>query len=464
MILSQNKNAQPKKITRNLLDEDLQKHLVNTENTRLKTEKINMDDLSSDIVTKINSWGAPAGSSYNDSELRKRIAAIESNQVKKNLVFNIERNKVDENLLDNTLADLIKQIPTLVTKVDSLESNKADKANSFVRQEKIQIHDLSDDLRKKIDYSFAYYQAAIPSGEIGEVTNIADLSAAITKLNEAKANKADLNLYRKIDTKISAEDMDAYCIKAIQNAANLATQLDSKAGKSDLANYRKLSEKIGQHDLSPDIGNIIQRSGEIIADVNNAIETAVSVKFDNIRNKFSTEELGQRYFFMDELVVINPVDNSVTGDNIGMPYRRQVVKAAGKDAVNHPLHDTYTMIDIMNWIIKYVTGIQYDTAILDAATQKEICDYAATKTPQFSRHRSFNGNKSYYGVTENGFTLTESISYIISKITEMKNSSLTSSELSDVRRKLKDIKDIKDDIKSIKERLLTIEEKIKTIP
>ena len=416
--MSQNKNAVPKKISANLLEKNLADNLRNIGNVRTKDEKIKMDDLSPNIINRINSWGAPAGSSYNDSELRSRISTLESNQIKKDYVFNKQTNKVTFELLDGNLSGLINSIPSLVNRINSLEQNKLNSAD--LHREKIQIEHLADDVKHKIDAAYSHYLASLPSGDMSGLSSAADLIEAVKSLRTTKADKTELANYRRTDAKIGVSDMETQAAKAINNIVSISNVIDSKADKVTLNEYRRKAEKIRQQDLAPDVENVIQRSKEMIQDVNRAIDIAVENRMDSIRGNLAKIELGDRYLLMDKNITYAP-DMTASGDHTGMPFRRQVVHVAGKDAAGHPAHDTYNVIDIFNWIVRAVTGVQYDTQLISADNQRKICNYAASKNPDYKVHHSFGDNKPYYGVIEKGFTLTECISYLLDENGKLQN-------------------------------------------
>lgn len=417
--MEQNKNASPKKISANLFDQSVLAEFENAANARNKNDKIRMDDLSTDVRNKINSWGAPAGSSYNDEELRNRILAVENSFISKDKAFDKTIDKIGTGLLDSTLTTTIDNISSIDTRVSTLETGKAD--DSVVRKKSVKIEreDIAKDIIDKIDASYGYYQSVIPSGGMSTITDIGAIATAVNDLKEEKLGKLEAEQnYRKKDVKITLGDLDTQLSQAANNAIEMNTKLNEKADKNTLANYRKTSDKIVQDDLSPEVANIVQRTGEMIADVDDAIATAIEGKLDNVRKELSAEDIGYKYNYLDKNVVVG-TGGQVTGDNVGMPYRRQIVKLAGKDETSHPQHDTYTIYDTLNWVIRAVTGTQYDKAMIDEKTQKEICTFAASKGGDYTAHRSFGANKPYFGVVENGFTLVETIAYLLDKIDKL---------------------------------------------
>lgn len=418
--MAHNKNASAKKITANLLDESVKKSIQNAAEARNKNDKIKMDDLAADVRNKINAWGAPAGSSYDDTELRNRIAAVEENALPKSKVFNTDENKVGAVLLDDNLKHLVDQIPVLSAKITTLETEKANADAVRNNAAKIQIEDLSDDVKGKIDASFAYYQSVIPSGGMSTITDIGAVSAAVSDLTQNKIGKSEAEqIYRKKSVPISLSDLDSQMTQAANNALALDEKLDLKASKDTLKNYRKTEDKIAIEDLASDVANTVQRTKEMITDVDDAITTAVEAKLDSVRKKLSEDEIGHKYTYLDKNVVINNQNGQAVGDNVGMPYRRQIVKLAGKDVSSHPKYDTYDIYDTMNWLVRGVTGLQYDTALIDEAHQKEICKFAAAKGGDYSAHRAFGGNKAYFGVVENGFTLVEGFAYMLDSMDKL---------------------------------------------
>jgi len=413
--LNRNKNAVPKKISANLFEEELADNLNNLKNVRFKDDKIKMDDLSSDIVNKINAWGAPAGSSYNDSELRNRIVALENNQVPKADVFNKASNVVTKDLLDNALKSVVDLVPNLSNRIQSLENSKLDK--SQLHAEKIQINHLADDVVDKINAAYAYYLSSLPSGDVGNISSTADILNAIKTLRNTKADKSEITGFRRKDEKVLISDMEASAATAINAAVSTQQEVQKKADRVTLNDYRRKSDKISTGDFTPDVANVIQKSKEFMQDFNAAIDSSVNSKLDSVRSKLTNDEIGSKYLLLDKNVYYS-VSNPPVGDNQGLPYRRQVVGLAGKNESSHLFHDTYHIIDVINWIIRAMIGIQYDENLIRLDDQKAIIRHANSRNPSDNEHRMFGLNKAYYGVPESGFTVVESVSFLLEKLKE----------------------------------------------
>jgi hypothetical protein len=413
--LSLNKNAIPKKISANLFEGELANDLKNLKNVRFKNDKIKMDDLSSDIVNKINAWGAPAGSSYNDTELRNRIIALENNQIPKANVFNKTSNVVTKDLLDGALKGIVDLIPQLNSKIQNLESGKLDK--SQIHAEKIQINHLADDVVDKINAAYAYYLSSLPSGDVGNISSTADILNAIKTLKNTKADKSEIAGFRRKSEKILVSDMEASAATVINRAANLQQEVQNKADRAALNDYRKKTDKIGTGDFAPDVANVIQRSKEFIQDFNSAIDSSVMNKVEVARRKLAEDEIGIKYLLLDKNVQYS-LTNPPIGDNQGMPYRRQVVGLAKKNEAGHLKHDTYHIIDVINWVVRAMIGIQYDQNLINLDDQRAIIRHANSKNPNDNDHRMFGLNKAYYGVPESGFTVVESVSFLLEKLKE----------------------------------------------
>ena len=413
--MSRNKNAVPKKISANLFEEELAGYINNLKNARFKGDKIKMDDLSPDIVNKINAWGAPAGSSYNDSELRNRIVALENNQIPRANIFNKASNVVTKDLLDSTLKSVVDLVPNLSSRIQSLENGKLDK--SQLHAEKIQINHLADDVADKINAAYAYYLSSLPSGDVGNISSTADILNAIKTLRSIKADKSEITGFRRKDEKILVSDMESSAATAINAAINIQQEVQKKADRATLNDYRRKSDKISTGDFTPDVANVIQKSKEFMQDFNAAIDSSVNSKLDSVRRKLTNDEIGNKYLLLDKNVQYS-AGNPPVGDNQGMPYRRQVVGLAGKNESSHPMHDTYNVVDVMNWIVRAMIGIQYDQNLIRLDDQRAIISHANSRNPNDNEHRKFGLNKAYYGVPESGFTVVESVSFLLEKLKE----------------------------------------------
>ena len=413
--MSRNKNAIPKKISANLFEGELANDLKNLKNVRFKNDKIRMDDLASDIVNKINAWGAPAGSSYNDTELRNRIVALENNQIPKANVFNKTSNVVTKDLLDGALKGIIDLVPQLNSKIQNLENGKLDK--SQLHAEKIQISHLADDVVDKINAAYAYYLSSLPSGDVGNISSTADIINAIKALKNTKADKSEIDGFRKKSEKILISDMETGAANAINSAATIQQEVQKKADRVALNDYRRKSDKISTGDFTPDVANVIQKSKEFMQDFNTAIDSSVTTKLDSARRKLADDEIGSKYLLLDKNVQYSAT-NPPVGDNQGMPYRRQVVGLAKKNESGHLKYDTYHVIDIINWVVRAMVGIQYDQNLIKLDDQRAIIRHANSRNPNDNEHRMFGLNKAYYGVPENGFTVVESVSFLLEKLRE----------------------------------------------
>ena len=169
------------------------------------------------------------------------------------------------------------------------------------------------------------------------------------------------------------------------------------------------------------------------------------------------------------------------GDNdplSGMPYRRQLVIRAGHSSASDPLYDTYTVADILTWIIRDVAGIQYDEGVIDKATQINICNFVDSQGDKTFRHYDSKRDSmsgSSLGIPHKSFTLTEAIGYILNVIATMKsNSSILESDVSSLRSRLSalessmntvksDISSVKSDISSVKSDISSMKSDINSL-
>lgn len=388
--MSNNPDLKPQKVQKVHLDKTLLDEL------RLKDAAISFDDLDPKLRAKINSWGAPSGSSYDDTELRNRIIKLESD---------ISANTKSDQNSDNKIADLEKKLNKNTADISDLEKRAADTINTFAKP--IEMNNLANDVRDKIDRSYNYYQSIIPDGEGIDVTDVAAISEAIKNLQNNSINKSELNNYRRKDTNITIQDLD----NSLQNIINSQSAIDvsQKADKTELQNYRDKNTKIIDGDLEATLLNKINYSYSLVSNVDTTVGSMVDKKTENIRSDFENSIVGDRYSFLDA----TPKDGS------GIIYRRQILRASGNEGKS----DGYNLYDVLTWIVRYIIGIQYDTGYLSSTQQSAIIKYAKGKSKLnniVNRDFSTYGNnyKAYYGVEDNNFTLVEAISYILNKMSK----------------------------------------------
>lgn len=407
---------------------------------------ITLDDLDPHLRTQIQTWGAPAGSAYDDSNLRSRIIKLESD---------MSSNKSHDAAVDVSINNINSQVDTNKNDIKNIKNTKADKSEIRKNTDPIQINDLSADLQDKINYSYGYYQAIVPDGSNGNISasDLTTVNALLTQLQNTKADKTEVSKCRQKSDNITVSDMDSYCAGAINNASSVGTALNGKANKSDLSNYRQVSVLIGENDLESALRNKVDKSYTMVDNVDAAVTSIVETKTENLRDDFKDSIVGNTNYYLQ-------LDPSA-GDNdplSGMPYRRQLVIRAGHSSADDPLYDTYTVADILTWIVRDVAGIQYDEGIIDKATQINICNFVDSQGDKTFRHHDSKRDSmsgSTLGIPYKSFTLTEAIGYILNVIATIKSDiSTLKSNVTNLQSKLStiesDINTMKSDINTIK--------------
>ena len=434
-------NHVAKKISRHDVEEDLIKQIA-------LNNPITLDDLDPELRKSVLTWGAPSGAAYDDSDLRKRVVQLESNMA----VNTVHDNQIDKDIID---------INDRINKNKNDIAQKADKTEIRSNTDPIQITDLSSDLQDKINYSYGYYQAVVPDGLSGNVnaSDLATVNALLAKLQNTKADKTAIDGCRQKSDSITVSDMDSYCADAINAASGVNAALDNKANKSDLSSYRQTSLLIGENDLESALRNKIDKSYSMVDNVDAAVTSIVETKTESLRDDFKDSIIGNTNYYLQ-------LDPSA-GDNdplSGMPYRRQLVIRAGHSSTSDPLYDTYTVADILTWIIRDVAGIQYDEGVIDKATQINICNFVDSQGDKTFRHYDSKRDSmsgSSLGIPHKSFTLTEAIGYILNVIATMKsNSSILESNVTNLQA---NINSLQSDVSSLRSRLSALESSMNTV-
>lgn len=223
-----------KYITEDLLDESLKE--------KLKLDGVKWDDLDSEIVSAIKS-GTAAPGTYNDEELRKRIAAIEDKAVVKGGIIN----KVDTALLDDNLAYAYNEALKVKDKADKVSLDS-------YREKTVPIYeaDVDPGLQDKIN-TMASGVANI-QGEFkynsSMVEDIASLKNSVASLANDKLNANVANSsFRKKDIQITLSDVDASISVPISKIGTMTGLSNGYITESDLDNYRKKTDAIEEDDL-----------------------------------------------------------------------------------------------------------------------------------------------------------------------------------------------------------------------
>lgn len=389
------------KVKKYLLDDELIREIEGKApigNTRLKDESITLDDLAPEVRNKIQSWGAPAGSSYDDTGIRNRILNIENDHISKNDAFNKTTDKVSINLLDNDLTDCVNKITNNENRIKAIEDNYPNKDDVRYKNVPIERTDLSKNLSDIINVCYSYYQSIVPSGNNTlTATDIATISAAINTLMTSKADKNEVAKCRKLDIPITINDFNSQLQGVINNAQNVINNFDNKVESTELTKYRLKKDLIDENDLSVTVSQKIDKGYNFANNVDDSIRMAVSTEGSNIRAEVQTADLGNRY------------------DQVPFPMviQRQILASAFSGFT-----DSYTFADMVYWLYSRTIGNVYS---LNDALQSEICKF--NNIPQES-----DSNKSYYGVAYGRFGVLEYIKYLHNLITALQSNNVLNTQ------------------------------------
>lgn len=242
----------PKKINKQMLEDDLTLEIEAKIDTfdadnkyRAKAEPIHEDDLDAVVRVKLNNGGASGDGAYDDTVLRQRIMALESNKADKTELgeyFNKANDCVSESMLD-------------------------------------------DALKSKIDTG------------VGSTTIVHE---SIEKLTSEKADKADLEGYREKADKIVHDDLDAALRSDVDNGSQTVRdrlqQLErAKADMTVLEDYRKESEKIADADLESGLSTKINTANDAIPNLRRADVPIQESDLDDILKERLNQASGVSY-------------------------------------------------------------------------------------------------------------------------------------------------------------------------
>lgn len=435
----------PKMITKELLDPSLIEELNNKADitaSRQKSDNISEDDLSAELRKKIQSWGVGNPGAYDDTEIRNRVVAIENDYASKSKAFDKTVEKVDYNLLENSIQKSIDKIKVNEDNIKTLTNTAPNKDSVRMKSDIIHMIDLSADLRNKITTSYSYYQSVIPSGNNIQAMDLPTINASLTKLNNTKANKNELNNYRDKKTLIAKTDLTNELADSINNGEKAYEGLKDKADNSILENYRKTANPIEEKDLDVALAGKIKAGNDAATNLTGVISSVVASECDTMHSEIKQKDIGNVY----------------NQSFLPITYQRQV----NDTKVDTTEQDKYDIIDILNWLHNYICGDQYKK--ITAETQKAICQ---SESIEQSTHVDAAG-ESYYGVSYGLFTYADVSNYIFKKISaineKLSDKSLDVSSLSkSITEMKKDIADLTTEVENIKTDITDIKTDISTI-
>lgn len=270
-----------KKIEKFMLSKELQDQIDQVSNL----SQIHLDQLDPSLKTLLTNIGTASQGviSYDDSEIRNRVIALEKNSATKTGWFNKTSDKLAKSMLDEELSNLIIEMQdfsdALFTKL-----NKTDADSRYrLKEDKIQLSDLSDEFSNNVrsinnkvnalNTTFAGMQFV--ANDVENLKNIInDLpNTAITQ------SAADLR-YRKLDTKINLGDLGTDLQPHVRELVNNSQKLANVALKSDVDACRKKDTKIQLSDLEDSIITKINIVDQLSTNINTRITDLVANSFD----------------------------------------------------------------------------------------------------------------------------------------------------------------------------------------
>ncbi|MGG2085314.1 hypothetical protein [Lysinibacillus pakistanensis] len=225
---------------------------------RKKADEIKEDDLSPELRQKIQTGGGPIigedGNviSYDDTALRTRIVALETEKTDKVDMVNYFRK--DETIHEVNISydykdKVEQQIKNVNTAVGNLSINKADLTElTKYRQKSEKISEI--DLTKTL-----YDKILAGGGGSSSGISLETVQIMIGDLDSKKADKAQLNLVRKIADPITITDVDSNLKTALDSAVIAASSVLNKVDKSELALYRKIANPITLTDMESELAS-----------------------------------------------------------------------------------------------------------------------------------------------------------------------------------------------------------------
>lgn len=267
---------------------------------RKKSEEITEDDLSPALRQQIQSGGSGNGPivdengnyvAYDDTALRGRIVALENGKMDKaDMTSYYKKDEIihEANISPDYKNSVTQQINAVDSKVIDLETGKADKSELTLfrkKSEKISEIDLSQTLYDRI--------LAGGGGSTGGVS-LETVQTMIGNLDAKKADRAQLDLVRKIADPIKMTDVDSTLKDALDKAIIAAAGLTNKADKSELTLYRRKDNPIVLEDmdsnLSSQLSIALNAANDIEAFVVEYLSGAKNEIIQDITNAYGQQE------------------------------------------------------------------------------------------------------------------------------------------------------------------------------
>lgn len=355
------------------LQEELDGKIERTEvesSFRKSTQLISLDDLLPEVKDKINAWGAPAGSSYSDTELRNRIIAVENGKADKTTTFNKTTDKVGRSLLDATLGPQVDNLnsqavshETRISAIEAIVPNKyAVRSNSVLIAET----DLTIGLKDKINTALAHAQSSLPTGGSGGAVDASDpeivgIKTSINNLITSKADKSQLAGYRSGSVSITQADFDSSLQGFISGTNSSLTALAGKADRTELvAGYRNKTVLLDENQLTNELRNKIDAGYDNAVNTSSYVDSAVTAAANTIKSEIITQELGNKY----------------NRDLLPLVKQIEIIDLYGIS------DDQYTFAHMIGWLAaSYRRNADPITqAVLDSALQTKINQIATVQT------------------------------------------------------------------------------------
>lgn len=358
---------------------------------------IKLDDLDPAVVNKINSWGAPAGSSYDDTELRNRIIKVEAGKADTTIVFDKTIDKVGKSLLDSVLGPLIDKLTVddadhenRIKAVELIVPNKKDVRYINV---KITELDLDPDLKEKLDKAVSFAQTTLPSGGSSGV-DLTNLTMDVNNLKATKAEKTDLANYRLTSGKIVESDLDSNLQIIIDDAKATTANQANKADVSMLASYRNKTTAIAESDLETVLQTKIEAGYNNAANTTAYVDSAVISAANNIKSEIVGAELGDKY----------------DRDIFPLVLQRKVV------AFYSITDDKYTFIHLIGWLSQNyrANDVLITNTDLDATLQSDIANAKANVS-------TIQGDVSALKTAVNSITFDSAVANLQTTITAIES-------------------------------------------
>lgn len=271
---------------------------------RRKDVPITFDDLDEYLRYKINSGGGTPGDGkgYDDTELRNRIIFLENNAaLKAELASYLKKtDAIKESQLDSAFLERIQQIETNIRHqndlIVGLNNTKANREelNNYRKSTAIEKIKRSE-LDQEIQQILSIAEnGGIPPAILGQIEN----------LQRNKADRNELTNYRRIDNPITEDDLSANLKDALNNVLNVLDLLAGKADRSELNNYRLKSVKIAEGDIDAyllDKINTAYNAAQSNEDVVRGIVNGLLAQFRNEMYQYYGDKTLLDQNFKDEL-------------------------------------------------------------------------------------------------------------------------------------------------------------------